>query len=42
MELSPAFVDVAVIRWQDFTGKTAVLLDDGRTYPEVQKERQDA
>ena len=25
MELSPAFVDCAVTRWQNFTGKTAVL-----------------
>ena len=25
MELSPAFVDVAVERWQRFTGKEAVL-----------------
>jgi len=39
MELSPAYVDVAVIRWQDFTGKTAVLLGDGRIYAEVQEAR---
>ena len=25
MELSPAYVDVAVKRWEDFTGKKAVL-----------------
>ena len=35
MELSPAYVDVAVMRWQDFTGKTAVLLDDDRIFDEV-------
>ena len=41
MELSPAYVDVAVMRWQDFTGKTAVLLDDGRTFAEVKEARTD-
>ena len=25
MELDPAFVDIVVKRWQNFTGKTAVL-----------------
>ena len=25
MELNPAYVDVAVKRWEDFTGKKAVL-----------------
>jgi len=39
MELSPAYVDVAVMRWQDFTGKTAVLLDDGQTFAEVRGAR---
>lgn len=35
IELSPAYVDVAVKRWQDFTGKTAILEGDGRTFDEV-------
>ena len=30
-----------VMRWQDFTGKCAVLLDDGRTFAEVQEARSD-
>lgn len=34
MELSPAYVDVAVKRWQDFTGKTAVLESTGQPFPE--------
>lgn len=34
-ELSPAYVDVAVERWQDFTGGGAVLEGDGRTFNEV-------
>jgi len=28
-------VDVAVKRWQDFTGQRAVLEGDGRTFEEV-------
>jgi DNA modification methylase len=39
IELSPAYVDVAVKRWQDFTGKQAVLDGDGRTFDEVASER---
>jgi len=35
IELSPAYVDVAVKRWQDFTGKQAVLEGDGRTFNEI-------
>jgi DNA modification methylase len=35
IELNPAYVDVAVKRWQDFTGKTAILESDGRAYDEV-------
>jgi DNA modification methylase len=38
IELSPAYVDVAVKRWQDFTGKTAVL-EDGETLDEVAEAR---
>jgi len=32
VELSPAYVDVAVQRWQDFTGKQATLESDGRLF----------
>jgi DNA modification methylase len=35
IELNPAYVDVAVKRWQDFTGQVAVLESDGRTFAEV-------
>lgn len=35
IELSPAYVDVAVKRWQDFTGQQAVLEEDGRTFAEL-------
>ena len=39
IELSPAYVDVAVQRWQAFTGKPALLEDKGRSYDEVAAER---
>jgi DNA modification methylase len=32
IELAPAYVDVAVKRWQDFTGRQAVLDGDGRAF----------
>lgn len=32
MELNPAYVDVAVARWEAFTGQDAVLESDGRTF----------
>ena len=32
LELNPAYVDVAVIRWQSFTGKTAILEATGESY----------
>ncbi len=39
IELNPAYVDVAVKRWQDFTGLIATLEGDGRTFAEIQAER---
>jgi len=33
MELAPEYVDVAVRRWQDFTGKTATLESTGEAFP---------
>jgi DNA modification methylase len=35
MELSPQYVDVAVRRWQQFTGKVATLESTGEPFPEV-------
>ena len=40
MELEPRHVDVAIRRWQAFTGKTACLLSDGRSFEQVSDERQ--
>lgn len=39
MEISPLYVDVSIRRWQSFTGKSAVLEGDGRTFDEIAKER---
>jgi DNA modification methylase len=39
MELDPAYVDVAVLRWQSFTGGVATLDGDGRSFTEVTVER---
>ena len=39
MELDPAYVDVAVTRWQTFTGETATLEGDGCSFDEVAAER---
>jgi site-specific DNA-methyltransferase (adenine-specific) len=38
MEISPAYVDVAIERWQNFTGEKAML--DGRVFEQVEAERQ--
>jgi DNA modification methylase len=40
MELDPKYADVIVLRWQEFTGKAAVLEGDGRTFTEVLAQRQ--
>jgi hypothetical protein len=39
MELEPHYVDVAVRRWQAFTGMKACLLDDGRSFEVIADER---
>lgn len=39
MEISPAYVDVAVERWQAETGRDAVLDDDGQSFSQVKAER---
>ena len=39
IELNPAYVDVAVTRWQDFTGNEAVLESTGQTFSEVKSGR---
>jgi len=41
MEISPAFVDVGVRRWEQATGKKALLDGAGKTFEEVAAERRD-
>jgi DNA modification methylase len=38
-ELDPKYVDVIIRRWQQYTGKQAVLDGDGRTFDEIAEER---
>ena len=39
LELSPAYCDVIVKRWQAFTGNEATLEGDGRTFEKVENDR---
>lgn len=41
IELSPAYVDVAVKRWQAFTGQKATLEGDGRTFEKIDEDRRE-
>ena len=38
MELDPKYCDVIVNRWQDFTGKQAILESTGKSFEEVSRE----
>jgi len=40
IEIDPKYVDVICARWQQFSGKQAVLDGDGRTFAEIATERQ--
>jgi ParB-like chromosome segregation protein Spo0J len=42
MEISPAYVDVAVERWQADTGRDAVMDGDGRSFSALKEERMQA
>lgn len=37
MELAPSYVDIAINRWQNFTGKKATLESTGQTYGETNR-----
>jgi DNA modification methylase len=39
IEIEPRFVDVAIRRWEAFTGKEAVLAADGRSFNAVAQAR---
>jgi DNA modification methylase len=40
IEFDSVYVDVAVRRWQTYTGKTAILAQTSRTFQEIEEERQ--
>jgi len=39
IELNPAYVDVAVQRWQQFTGQDAMLDGTDQTFADLKSER---
>jgi DNA modification methylase len=39
IEIARAYIDVAVRRWQNFTGQTVVLDGDGRRFDQIAAER---
>jgi len=39
MELDPGYADVICQRWQQYTGKSAVLQAEGRTFVEISRQR---
>lgn len=41
-ELAPAYIDVCILRWQNFSGKAATLDGTGQTFDEVKRERAQA
>ena len=41
MELNPPYVDVAIKRWQDFTGQKVTLEIDGQSFDDVSAQRYD-
>ena len=39
IEIDPAYVDVALLRWQAFTGATATLEESGASFADVGAQR---
>ena len=39
VEIDPKYVDVIIRRWQEFTGKEAMLEGEGRSFAELAEER---
>ena len=40
VELDPKYVDVIILRWQEFSGGTAILDGKGRSYNDIAAARQ--
>jgi DNA modification methylase len=41
MEIDPRYAHVIIVRWQEYSGKSALLDRDGRTFEEVAQERRE-
>ena len=39
IELNPAYIDVAIERWQAFTGEEAVLMETGESFAALKAKR---
>jgi DNA modification methylase len=39
LEISPAYVDVTIARWEKMTGREAIHADTGLTFRQVQEQR---
>ena len=39
IEIDPVYVDVAIRRWQSFTGRWATLAGTGETFEQLEEER---
>ena len=39
IEISPAYCDTTILRWQNFTGQSATLAADGRAFADIETER---
>jgi DNA modification methylase len=39
MEIDPKYADVVVVRYQEYSGRPAVLDSDGRSFDEIRQER---
>ncbi|MGH8609800.1 MAG: hypothetical protein ACREX9_21050 [Gammaproteobacteria bacterium] len=42
LEFEPRYVDLALCRWQDYTGQAATLDGDGRSFAVIATERDQA
>jgi DNA modification methylase len=40
IEIDPIYVDVAIKRWQQYTGKAATLVETGQTFEEIAEARE--
>lgn len=41
LEIEPGYVDICVRRWEELTGKNAILKENGQTFAEIKAERKE-